>query len=52
MGGNHGRGEISYGLYEPRNSQNFRRWASFSMCDNSPYWIRRLGHNEWKNGGK
>jgi len=52
MGGNHGRGEISYGLYEPRNSQNFRRWGSFSMCDNSPYWIRRLGHNEWKNGGK
>jgi hypothetical protein len=51
MGGNNGGGTTSWGYYEPQGTTTFNAWGSFSMCDNSPYWIISKSSNSWKNGG-
>ncbi|MGA7913023.1 MAG: hypothetical protein WCC30_15955 [Candidatus Dormiibacterota bacterium] len=51
MGGNGGGGTTSWGYFEPANTQSFAPWGSFSMCDNSPYWITAKSSYSWKNGG-
>jgi hypothetical protein len=51
MGGNNGNGLVSYGYYEQYSSGNYYPWASFSTCDNTPYWITTQSANSWENGG-
>jgi len=54
MGGNDGKGSVLSGYYEvpPSGGGGFLKWHSFTMCDNSPYFIKSKGSNEWQNGGK
>jgi hypothetical protein len=53
MGGNSGSGVTSHADYQAISDHNFYPWGSYSMCDNSPYWIENSseGSNAWKNGG-
>ena len=51
MGGNSGGGTTAWGYYQPSGNPNLYAWGSFTMCDNSPYWIYSKAANSWKNGG-
>ena len=53
MGGNSGSGVRSTAWYQSYSNDDYYPWGSYSMCDNSPYWIQAINStNEWKNGGK
>lgn len=51
MGGNSGNGTTSYGYFES-SSGSWGHWGSYTVCENSPYWITSLSSYSWKNGGK
>lgn len=51
LGGNGGSGTTSWGYYQPQNSQTFLAWGSFTMCDDSPYWIQAKSASSFKVGG-